>query len=306
MAFVFGAAVTNNRKKRRSNNSSILSNNSTTSIPSDSSVVQNLHDEEAKLLAQLAATRNKLKAASKPTSLSNHNNSRTSPGRTQQQQQQQQQQQHLQQQYQQPPERLSLPNVSTRVIPILSSTGEPVFEVGLNGSSTNEHVLPVFRLPQVDDSAEFVNRIPTELTQMEAEREEENRADDEALAASLGLSMSELAEFQMEAAERTGNKQQLRRAWESQRSLSRDGGSRLLDGPESTLRPAGLPALQLGGDDDDNHSQLNASQSLGHMKRPRPTDVSDAYGTRKTPRCLQHGCNPTREQLRGELKKSIK
>ena len=305
MAFVFGAAVTNNRKKRRNNNSSILSSgNSTTSIPSDSSVVQNLHDEEAKLLAQLAATRNKLKAASKPTSLSNHNNSRTSPGRTQQQQQQQ----HLQQQYQQPPERLSLPNVSTRVIPILSSTGEPVFEVGLNGSSTNEHVLPVFRLPQVDESAEFVNRIPTELTQMEAEREEENRADDEALAASLGLSMSELAEFQMEAAERTGNKQQLRRAWESQRSLSRDGGSRLLDGPESTLRPAGLPALQLGGDDDDtsNHSQLNASQSLGHMKRPRPKDVSDAYGTRKTPRCLQHGSNPTREQLRGELKKSIK
>ena len=124
-----------------------------------------------------------------------------------------------------------------------------MFEVGLNGSSTAEHVLPVFRLPQVDEStANFLNRIPTELTEVQAERELENRQDDEALAESLGLSMEELIEFQMEAAERTGNKQQLRRAWESQKSLlGGGGGSQLLEGPESSLRPQGLPELRLGG-----------------------------------------------------------
>jgi hypothetical protein len=313
MAFVFGAAVTNNRQQRRrrvKNNSSILSTNSTATQDgqsSEASVVGALHDEEARLLAQLAATRNKLKAVSKSKVSSRHQ--RASPPETSsayhQPPRQQQQQQHRRSQSVPPPERLSLPSVSTRVVPILSSTGEPVFEVGLNGSSTAEHILPVFRLPQVDDSAEFVNRIPTELTENEAEREAENREDDAALAASLGLSVEELVEFQMEAAERTGNKQQLRRAWESQRSLlSRDGGSRLLDGPESQLRPEGLPALRLEShNNDDGQQSSTASQSMS-LKRPRPSG-SDAYGSRKTPRCLQHGSNPSREQLRGELKKSI-
>jgi len=201
--------------------------------------------------------------------------------------------------------------VSTRVVPILSSNGEPVFEVGLNGSSAAEHVLPVFRLPQVDDNASFVNRIPTELTEVEAEREEESRADDEALAESLGLTVEELVEFQMEAAERTGNKKQLRKAWESQRSLV-GGGSQLFDdgGPESSSlrRPSGLPELRLGsgdGEDDDINGGVSRSSSSTTLKRRRPNNGGDEYGTRKTPRCLQHGSNPTRDELRAELKNSI-
>ena len=216
-----------------------------------------------------------------------------------------------------PSERLSLPAVSTRVVPILSSTGEPVFEVGLNGSSAQEHILPVFKLPQVDDNTEFVNRIPTELNALEAEREEEDNRDDEELAASLGLTVEELTEFQMEAAERTGNKRALRRAWESQRSLlTRDGagpdGSRTLSSNgshfgmgTSELRPQGLPELQLGPLDDEDSSTTDLDRLTGGpLKRRRPGN-SDVHGGRRTPRCLRPGASASRAQLRGELKKSI-
>ena len=251
MAFVFGAAVTNNNRQRKRRSVSSIDSLPGGGPAPEASVVVALHDEEARLLEQLAATRHKLKAAAAqknhrstlttsskhPRKYSASSSSSSSPSR------------HHVGTNNGPPERLSLPSVSTRVVPILSSTGEPVFEVGLNGSSTAEHVLPVFRLPQVDEStANFLNRIPTELTEVQAERELENRQDDEALAESLGLSMEELIEFQMEAAERTGNKQQLRRAWESQKSLlGGGGGSQLLEGPESSLRPQGLPELRLGG-----------------------------------------------------------
>ena len=301
MAFVFGAAVTHNRQRNRKRSTSSVDSLPGGGPASEASAVVALHDEEKRLLEQLAATRNKLKAAASSSSSSasttkrrrqssstttpnNHHHPSTSAGAL-------------------PQERLSLPSVSTRVIPILSSTGEPVFEVGLNGSSTAEHILPVFRLPQVDETASFVNRIPTELTEVQAEREAENREDDQALAESLGLSMEELIEFQMEAAERTGNKQQMRRGGESQHSMmsaGNGGGSQLLEGPESQLRPQGLPELRLGGEEGEGSQQHSTS-----LKRPRPKDTTDAYGSRKTPRCLQSGSNPTRQELRGELTKSI-
>jgi hypothetical protein len=299
MAFVFGAAVTTNRQRKKKKNSF-----STSSIlDTEESAIVALHDEERRLMEQLAATRNKLKVASaNNNSITNTNNAnkttakrRRSSSKNVSSTSDSLSNHHQRSKPEDPPERLSLPSVSTRVVPILSSTGEPVFEVGLNGSSTAEHILPVFRLPQVDDTANFVNRIPTELTAVQAERDQESREDDEALAASLGLSVEELVEFQMEAAERTGNKQQLRRAWESQKSLLGGGGSHLLDGPESHLRPDGLPELRL--EDEQSSTFGGGSTSL---KRPRPSNNTDAFGTRRTPRCLQPGSNPTREQLRGE------
>ena len=165
MAFVFGAALTVPTKGPRrggihagisasgsavdgaaaAGGSSIIGGNST-------DLVGELQNEEQRLLEMLAATRSKMKsvAAAKQaqTNRRYHQGSSiiapTSTERAQQQQGISRQQQ--QQQQQGPPERLSLPAVSTRVVPILSSTGEPVFEVGLNGSSAQEHILPVFLL----------------------------------------------------------------------------------------------------------------------------------------------------------------
>jgi hypothetical protein len=342
MAFVFGAALTVPPRAGRlsGGGSSLLGGVSTMTAGGGGGggIVGELENEEQRLLELLAATRSKMKSASEAQHVQNSRRRSQqqpgSPAARQREEQQQQQQQHPHHRQRQqhgsqhrggPAERLSLPAVSTRVVPILSSTGEPVFEVGLNGSSSaSEHILPVFRLPQVDEStADFVNRIPTELNAVEAEREEEEERDDEELAASLGLSLEELAEFQMEAAEKSGNKRALRRAWESQRSLmSRDGGmdgggaggSRVLssagsqhhfDGGTSALRPDGLPELQLGPLDGEESSAADLDRLTGGpLKRRRPNNV-DAHGSRRTPRCLRPGASASRAQLRGELKKSI-
>ncbi len=332
MAFVFGAALTVPPRGARRGGSALLSGGSSLlggkgttagAVPpgaAGSDIVGELQAEEIRLLEKLAATRSKMKSVSEAQHVQNSRRYQQQPSSATPAVQQERQPQHRGGEGG-PSERLSLPAVSTRVVPILSSTGEPVFEVGLNGSSANEHILPVFRLPQVDEStADFVNRIPTELNALEAEREEEEERDDEELAASLGLSLEELAEFQMEAAEKSGNKRALRRAWESQRSLlSRDGGdgpggSRTLssaesqhhlEGGASALRPEGLPELQLGPMDSQDSSAADLDRLTGGpLKRRRP-DNADAHGSRRTPRCLRPGASASRAQLRGELKKSI-
>jgi hypothetical protein len=90
------------------------------------------------------------------------------------------------------------------LMPVLTSSGEGVFEVGLNSGDGSEHVLPVFRLPKVNDEVEFVNRIPTEPTKEEMKKMDEEKEDEEMLAAALGLSEEELAEFEMEVEVLTG------------------------------------------------------------------------------------------------------
>ena len=101
---------------------------------------------------------------------------------------------------------IKFPKVRSNIdlMPILTSSGDGVFEVGLNHADSSSHVLPVFRLPGVDETVTFVNRIPTEPTEAEVKRIEEDRKDEAALASQLGLTEEELAEFEMEVEQITG------------------------------------------------------------------------------------------------------
>jgi hypothetical protein len=94
------------------------------------------------------------------------------------------------------------PRAKFDLLPILTNTGESVFEVGLNvpasvpPDSGPEHVLPVFRLPTVTSTAEYVNRIPREDTIEEKlfrRREEEEFS---VMKRVLGLSTQEIVELE--------------------------------------------------------------------------------------------------------------
>jgi len=94
------------------------------------------------------------------------------------------------------------------LLPILASSGETVFEVGLNPppghtkkgdkSSTQrppEHLLPVFRLPAVT-STDFINRIPRSDNDMEKELRRREEEEFEVMKQKLGLSTAEILEME--------------------------------------------------------------------------------------------------------------
>lgn len=89
------------------------------------------------------------------------------------------------------------------ILPILTSTGESVFEVGLDkpvalsaiSSSSQEHKLPVFRLPTVT-SLEFVNRIPRDDTMYEKALRQREKEEFEYMKKQLGLSTQEIRELE--------------------------------------------------------------------------------------------------------------
>ena len=90
------------------------------------------------------------------------------------------------------------------ILPILTSSGESVFEVGLEGtavqssispSSSQEHRLPVFRLPTVT-SLEFVNRIPRDDSVYEKAQKQREKAEFEHMKKHLGLSTQEIRELE--------------------------------------------------------------------------------------------------------------
>ena len=174
---------------------------------------------------------------------------------------------------------------SDRLLPILSSTGDPVFEVGLHSGDGSEHMLPVFRLPQVGSGSQFLNRMPREaLGDEEAQRMHEDE-EDEALAASqLGLTEEELAEFDEEVAEKTNRRS----------SLARRGSATSIGAPDAAM------------------ADLDAGNSLPTLSKPSLADASfrstfsvDKFGGRSTPRCLQPRNDATSDDLRRELGTSI-
>ena len=93
------------------------------------------------------------------------------------------------------------------LLPILTNSGETVFEVGLNpplaqskkGSSDNqrppEHLLPVFRLPTVT-STDFINRIPRDDNDREKELRRREEEEFEVMKQTLGLSTPEIIEME--------------------------------------------------------------------------------------------------------------
>eukprot|EP00942_MAST-04A_sp_MAST-4A-sp1_P000269 g269.t1 len=158
-------------------------------------------------------------------------------------------------------------------MPMLTSTGYGVFEVGLNHADSLGHVLPVFRLPSVDETVTFINRIPTEPTEEEAKRIEEDRKDEEALASQLGLTEEELAEFEMEVEQITGHdnngsrsrSQSLAEFGDSTANLPPLDFSQTIEGKESIIREEG--------------STLSLNKVKGR-KRRREGDP-DEHGTRQ-------------------------
>ena len=184
------------------------------------------------------------------------------------------------------------------LMPMLTSTGDGVFEVGLNHADSSGHVLPVFRLPSVDETVTFINRIPTEPTEEEAKRIEEDRKDEEALASQLGLTEEELAEFEMEVEQITGHdnngsrsrSQSLAEFGDSTANLPPLDFSQTIEGKESIIREEG--------------STLSLNKVKGR-KRRREGDP-DEHGTRRTPRCLrQKSGSVTSSELRKELTTSV-
>ena len=188
------------------------------------------------------------------------------------------------------------------LMPVLTSSGEGVFEVGLNSGDGSEHVLPVFRLPKVNDEVEFVNRIPTEPTKEEMKKMDEEKEDEEMLAAALGLSEEELAEFEMEVEVLTGKEGHRSRGnslasaaefGDSTMNLPRLDFSQTIEGKNSIISEEGSVA------------GLGKSRLAGRKRRRREGDP-DEHGTRRTPRVLRgRGGNVTGQMLRNELSTSI-
>lgn len=76
---------------------------------------------------------------------------------------------------------------SLDMLPVLTTTGETPFELGLDEPSQQQHVLPIFRLPTVN-----VTGTATVLAQKEVEILEEDR-DRKQASEALGLSLEEIA-----------------------------------------------------------------------------------------------------------------
>uniref|UniRef100_K3WMU7 WW domain-containing protein n=1 Tax=Globisporangium ultimum (strain ATCC 200006 / CBS 805.95 / DAOM BR144) TaxID=431595 RepID=K3WMU7_GLOUD len=128
---------------------------------------------------------------------------------------------------------------SLDMLPILTTTGETPFELGLDSESSSssrspiqgQHVLPIFRLPTVN-----VVGAATVLAQKEVEMLEEDRDRKEASDA-LGLSLEEIA--MLEAGLNEGGDQK-KTAWGIS---SRHGGDPNQNSPGHTL--PGMPSRQL-------------------------------------------------------------
>jgi hypothetical protein len=186
------------------------------------------------------------------------------------------------------------------LLPILTSSGEGVFEVGLNnGDGSSEAVLPVFRLPQVNEQVQFINRIPTEPTLEEIQQAEEDRQDGEMVADVLGLTEEELAEFEMEVDIISGK--------------AAPGGTSIVHPSEYGDSTMNLPPLDISQTIDGQHNMLReegstmsllAQSQLPGKKRRRDTDP-DQHGTRRTPRCLRANFRANSKTLRKELSVSI-
>ena len=144
----------------------------------------------------------------------------------------------------------------------------------------------------------FVNRIPTEPTEAEVKRIEEDRKDEAALASQLGLTEEELAEFEMEVEQITGQNS----------GVSRSRSQSLAGYGDST---ANLPPLDFSQTVEGKQSQIREEGSTISLtnakgKKRRREEDPDEHGTRRTPRCLRRkGGEVTSDDLRKELTTSV-
>ena len=88
-------------------------------------------------------------------------------------------------------------NRGKRTLPLLTSSSELAFEVGLNGSG-KKHLLPVFQMPVVEAPVEIVHAMPRETADGEDQRMEEEAGDRERLRSMLGLTKEEAGKLSLE------------------------------------------------------------------------------------------------------------
>jgi hypothetical protein len=87
-------------------------------------------------------------------------------------------------------------------LPILTTSGDLPFEIGLHGDETSKpRLMPVFLLPEVSSKAKFIRRIPKEDTAAEAAARKEEKEELMAMKRALNLGDEDLLELEEELKE---------------------------------------------------------------------------------------------------------
>ena len=169
-------------------------------------------------------------------------------------------------------------------LPILTKTGESVFEVGArfddNNNTPKVGVIPVFSLPSVSFDSAFVNRIPRESNPNEILARQKEKEEVLRMQEQLGLTEADLMDLEAELGMQNANERQ------SENEVDKFIKRQLHAAATTEVDGGGGNSISISNSNSNSNSNIN----INSKRRRQGDDISQDYLLdRPTPRCLGLG-----------------